>query len=163
MPRRHGDPAAIRVEAVVDHLRGGFGSPRDASYGLGIGLEDDVDLGRAHRIAGVSRIVAGHRLQEHALRQAHTAIFGELLGRHDLAARDASHIGNDGLHLGDAVITEKLPDLTHHVTRLSFYSAHARGWPRQKPQTARAKTDSSSPSTPGATGRRARTSAPRAP
>ena len=111
-----------RIEAVVDHLRGGLGGPGHAPHGLRIGLEDDVDLGRAHRLVGVGRIVAGHRLQEDALRQAHALVFGELLRGHDLAARDAGHVRDDGLDFGDAVVAEELSDFVCHGIVLTIFS-----------------------------------------
>ncbi len=104
VPRRHRHAPAVGIEAIVDHLRGGLRRPRYAPHRLLIGLEDDVDFRGAHGSAGLRRIVAGHGLQEHALGQAHAAVLGELFRRHDLAAGDAGHVGNDGLHLGDAVI-----------------------------------------------------------
>ena len=104
----------------MDHLRGGLGGPGHAPHGLRIGLEDDVDLGRAHGLVGVGRIVAGHRLQEDALGQAHALVFAELLRRHDLAARDAGHVGNDGLDFGDAVIAQELPDFVRHGSFLTY-------------------------------------------
>ncbi len=104
----------------MDHLRGGLGRPRHAPHRLLIGLEHDVDFGRAHGSAGLRRVIPGHGLQEHALRQAHAAVFGELFRGHDLAAGDAGHVGNDGLHLGDTVIAEELADLTHHTLRPFF-------------------------------------------
>ncbi len=55
----------------------------------------------------IGRIVAGHGLQEDALRQTHALVRRELLRGHDLAARDAGHVGNDALDLGDAAFAEK--------------------------------------------------------
>ena len=115
--RCHRHAPAVGIEAIMDHLRGGLRRPRHAPHCLLIGLEHDVDFRRAHGSAGLQRVVAGHGLQEHALRQAHAPVLGELFRRHDLAAGDASHVGNDGLDLGDAVIAEELPDLTHHTLR----------------------------------------------
>ena len=114
MARRHGDPPPVRVETIVDHLRGGLGRPGHAADGFRIRLEDNIDLGRAHGFAGLERIVAGYRLQKDAFRQPHAAVFGELLGGHDLAPRDSRHIGNDGLDLGNPMVAEELPNLARH-------------------------------------------------
>src|SRR5438105_3899963 len=154
--RRHRYPTAVGIEAIMDHLRGGLGGPWHAPHGLLIGLEDDVDFRRAHGIAGVGRVVAGHGLQKHALGQAHAAVLGELLRGHDLAAGDSGHVGDDGLDLGDAVIAEELPDLAHDPLGFFTLLRRAHGWPPRTLRTAPSKTDCSSPSTPGATVPRAR-------
>ncbi len=64
----HGDPPAVRIEAIVNNLRRGLGRPGYAAHRLRVRFEDDVDFGRAHRIARVGRIVAGDGLQKDALR-----------------------------------------------------------------------------------------------
>jgi hypothetical protein len=97
----------------VDHLRGRLGRPRHDAGRRRVGLEHDVDLGRADR-AVVLGIFAGDRLQEDALGHAHALVFRELDRGHDLAARDAGHVGNDGLDFGDAVFLEKLLDRGAH-------------------------------------------------
>ena len=68
--RSHGDPAAVRIEAVVDDLGRRLGSPGHAAHRLRIGLEDDVDLGGTHRIPGVRRIVTRSRSAETRSRAA---------------------------------------------------------------------------------------------
>src|SRR6185312_13679961 len=113
--RRHGHPATVRVEAVVNDLCGGLSRPRHAAHRLRVGLEHDVDLGRTHGLAGLRRVVPRHGLQEHTLRQAHPLLFGELLRGHDLAARDPCHVGNDGLDLGNAVVADELLNLAGHA------------------------------------------------
>ena len=110
--RRHRHGAAVRIEAVVDDLRGRLGGPRHDANRVRIGLEHDVDLGRTDR-ALVVRIFARDGLQEDAFRQAHALFFGEFLRRHDLAARHAGHVGNDGLDFGDAVLFEELLNDAH--------------------------------------------------
>jgi hypothetical protein len=118
--RRHAHAPAVGIEAVVDHLRRGLGGPGHAAHGARVGLEDDVDLGRAHRLVGVGRIVAGHGLQEDALGQAHALFLAEFLRGHDLAARDAGHVGDDRLDFRDAVVAQELPDFIRHVSVLIF-------------------------------------------
>ena len=114
----------------MDDLCRGLGRPGHPSHRLRVCLENDVDFGRAHRIARVRRIVAGDCLQENALRQAHAAVVGEFLRGHDLAARDAGHVRNDRLDLGNAVVAEKLPDLTHHTNTLLRLRAPAARRPK---------------------------------
>ena len=111
LARRHLHAPTVGVEAVVDHLRCGLRGPRYPPHRARVGLEDDVDLGGTHRCRGVVGIIAGHGLQEDALRQAHALVALELLGGHHLAARDAGHVGDDGLHFLDVVFAEKLCDL----------------------------------------------------
>ena len=77
--------------------------------------------------------------------------------RHDLAARDARHVGDDRLDFGDAVVFQELLDVAHRAAPCS--RAHAR--PCRRPRTARVRTGFPSPSIPGATARRARRSARR--
>ena len=81
---------------------------------FGSALQHDVDLGWADR-AVVVRVFARDGLQEDALRHPHALVLGELGRRHDLAARDARHVGHDGLDFGDAVLLEELLDrrITH--------------------------------------------------
>ncbi len=118
--RCHRHAAPVRVETIVDDLRGRLSSPRHAAHRLRIGLEHDVDLGGAHGVAGLRRVIARHRLQENAFRQAHAFVFGKLLRGHDLAARDACHVRDDGLHFGNAVIAEELLDFVSHGVNLSY-------------------------------------------
>src|SRR5262249_50272973 len=115
----HGDSAPIRIETVVYDLRGWLRGPWDAADRLGVSLENDVDFGGTHRLRRLWRVVAGDGLKEDALRQAHAFFLGEFGRGHDLSARNAGHVGNDGLHLGDAVITEELLDRTNHGTTFS--------------------------------------------
>ena len=116
LARRHRHLAPIRVETIVNHLRGGFRRPRHHPHGLRIGLEHDIDLGRAHRRPGVARIVTGHGLQKNALRQAHAGILRKFLGRHEFAARDARHVGNDGFDFRNAMVAEELLYLISHTS-----------------------------------------------
>ena len=108
----------------MDDLCGRFRGPGHPADGLRVRPEHDIDLRRAHRLTGLRRIVTGHRLQEHTFGQPHAAVFRELLGGHDLAARDAGHVRDDGLDLGDAVVAQKLPDLAHHNSTLLPDLAH---------------------------------------
>ena len=111
--RRHRDGPAVVIEAVVDDLRGGLGRPgHDARRGR-VGLQHDVDFRGADR-AVVFRVFARDGLQEDALGHAHAFVLRELHRGHDLAARDAGHVGNHGLHFGDAVFLEKLLDRGAH-------------------------------------------------
>src|SRR5690242_2920812 len=100
----HRYPTAIRIEAIMYDLSGRLCGPRHTAHRLRVSLEDDVDLRRAHSIGGVRRVIARDRLEEYALGQPHPFLFGEFRRRHDLAARDASHVGDDGLYFGYAVI-----------------------------------------------------------
>src|SRR5690606_3794104 len=69
----------------------------------------------------------GDRLQEDALGQLHAFVGGEFLRRHDLAARDARHVGHDGLDLGDAALAEELMDVIGHgITWLNLFAARSR-------------------------------------
>src|SRR6185312_14444282 len=115
-----------------------------------------VDLRRAHGRAGVRRVIARDRLQEDALRQAHAAILGELLRRHDLSPRDPCHVGDDGLDLGDAVVTEELADLAHHGLPFTLIR-RSRDTRRRRPQTGHATWSCPLPSTLDAIAPRART------
>ena len=114
MPWRHGHATTIGIKTIVDYLRGGLGSPRHHAHRARIGLEHDVDLGRTHCRIGVERIVASYRLQKDALWQAQPCIHGELLGGHDLAARDTCHVGNDRLDFRGAMFLKELMNLTGH-------------------------------------------------
>ena len=111
LARRHPHAPAVGVEAVVDHLRSRLRRPRHPPHRARVGLEDDVDLGGAHRRGGVVGIIAGHGLQEDALRQTHALVALELLGGHHLATRDAGHVRDNGLHFLDVMFAEKLCDL----------------------------------------------------
>ena len=111
--RRHGDGAAVAVEAIVNHLRGGLGGPGHHPHRLRVGLQHDVDVRGVHR-ALIVRIVAGDRLQEYRLGQPHALLFGEFLRRHELAARDARHVRDDGLDFRDAVFLQKLLNRAGH-------------------------------------------------
>src|SRR5262249_61004618 len=113
------------------------------------------DLRRRHGRTGLRRIVPGDGRPEHALRQAHAAILGELLRGHDLAAGDARHVGDDGLDLRDAVIAEELADLAHHGTPFTL-TARVHGLPPPKRRTTPGETDCSSPATRAAIAPRAR-------
>src|SRR5580700_6375730 len=124
MARRHGHTAPVGIKTIVYHLRGRLSGPRHSSYGLRIRLENDVDLCRTHRIAGVRRVVARHGLQKDAFGQPHAFIVGELGGGHDLAARDPRHVGNDRLDLGNTVVAKELLNFTHHIR--AFYLCCAR-------------------------------------
>src|SRR6185312_9041096 len=148
----HRDPSAIRVEAIVDHLRRRLCRPRDTAHRLGIRLEDDVDLRRTHGLGGLERVVAGNGLQEDTFRQPHAAVLRKFLRGHDLAPGNAGHVWNDRFDLGNAVVTEKLPDFTHHWT--AFLYAGARDSPTRRPRITPGKTDYSSPATRDATARR---------
>ena len=111
--RRHRDRAAVVIETVVDDLRGGLRGPwHDARRGR-VGLEHDVDLRRVD-CAIVLRVLAGDGLQEDALGHAHALVLGELDRGHHLAARNAGHVRDDGLDLGNAVFLEELLDRRAH-------------------------------------------------
>jgi len=61
--RRHGDWPAVAVEAIMDHLRGGFCRPWHHSHRLRVRLEDNVDVRRIHGTL-VVRVVARDGLQK---------------------------------------------------------------------------------------------------
>jgi hypothetical protein len=117
----------------VDHLCRGLGGPGHGAYGAPIGLQHDVDLGGAHRGRGIRRVITGHGLQEDALRQAQALLFREFLGRHDLAARDASHVRDDRLDLGNPAFAEEGSDLAGHVSPapVACRRAQTRGLPKR--------------------------------
>ena len=151
--RRHGDRPAVAVEAVMNDLGGGFRGPGHHPHGLRIRLQHDVDVGRIHG-ALIVRIVAGHRLQEYRLGQPHALLFGEFLGRHELAAGHAGHVRNDGFDFRDAVFFQELLNRAGHKSPFNC----ARGWLHQTPQTAREKMDSLQTAIPGAIARSRRSS-----
>jgi hypothetical protein len=117
-PRRHPDAPAIAVKAIVDDLCRRLGGPRNAPHRARVGLQNNVDLGRTHRRRGFLGVIPGDGLQEDALRQAHALIALELLRRHDLAARDAGHVGDDGLDFLDVVLFEKRRNRIAHDINL---------------------------------------------
>src|SRR6185437_10837306 len=128
-----------------------------APHGLRVRLENDVDLRRAHSLCHLRRIVARHRLQKDALREAHALLFGELLGGHDLAPRDPCHVGDDRLDLIDAVIAKELLNVTRHASPARITSfVRARDSRPRTPRRVPARTYCSSPSTRGATAPRSR-------
>ena len=120
--RRHRHRAAVVVEAVVDHLRGRLGGPGHDADRLRVAGQHDVDLRRVNR-AVVVRVFAGDGLQEQRLGQAHALVLGVLLRRHDLAARDAGHVGDDGLDLGDRMILQQLLDVAHRLRLVRAFTA----------------------------------------
>jgi hypothetical protein len=113
--RRHGDGAAIAVEAIVNHLRRRFRGPRHDPYGLRIRLQHDVDVRRIHR-ALVLRIVPGDGLQEDRFRQTHALFFRKFLGGHQLAAGDTGHVRNDRLDFGNTVFSQELLNRARHTS-----------------------------------------------
>ncbi len=98
--RRHGDRPAVPVEAIMNHLGGGFRGPWHHADRLWIRLQHDVDIRRIHG-ALIFRIIARHRLQEDRLGQAHALLLGKFLRGHELAARHAGHVRDDGFDFRD--------------------------------------------------------------
>src|SRR5262249_45146 len=96
--RRHRHAAAVRIEAVLNGLRGRPGGPGHPAHGLRVRLQHDVDLGGTHRITRVGRVVTRHGLQEDAFGQSHAFVFCEFFRGHDFAAGDAGHVGDDGFY-----------------------------------------------------------------
>ena len=67
-----------RDRSIVNDLRGRLCGPRHDTQRRRVGLEHDVDLGRADR-AVVVRILARDGLQEDALGHAHALVFRKLV------------------------------------------------------------------------------------
>ncbi len=158
--RRHGDRPAVAVEAIMNHLRGGLRRPRHDAHRLRIRLEHDVDVRRIHR-ALIVRIVAGDRLQENRLRQAHALLLGEFLRGHELAARHARHVRDDGFDFRDTVFFQELLNRAGHKSPCQLMRA-ATGFTKCGKQ-AREKMDSAQTAIPDATARPRRNSVRRPP
>src|SRR6185312_14124671 len=102
---------------------------------LGIQLDDVAQhVPRRHRHAPAIRVetvvdhlCGGLRRPGHAPHRLGVGLENDVdLRRHDLAPCDASHVGNDGFDLGDAVITEELADFADHAATFHLDSARAR-------------------------------------
>ena len=61
------------------------------------------------------------------MRQAHRFAGFELAARDDLAARDAGHVGDDGLDLGDVMLAEEFVDVMHGCSRFVAGVREGRG------------------------------------
>jgi hypothetical protein len=86
-----------------------------------VGAQDQVGLGVVHDLA-VDEI-AGDGLEKHRFGQAQAAIRRrgqELLGRQDLAARDAGHVGDEALHLGHRALAQPGGDVDRERRRGGF-------------------------------------------
>src|SRR5438094_456588 len=111
--------------------------PGHSAHRLRIGFQDNVDFRRTHGLGRIGWIVTRDGLKEHALGEAHALVLSEFGRRHDLAACDTCHVGNDGLDLGDTVVAEELLNLTSHGE--TFSSAYTRARRPRTPRTTRAK------------------------
>ncbi len=131
---RHGDRAAVSVETVVNHLRGGFGGPGHDTDRARIGLQHDVDIRWIHR-ALIVRIIARHGLQKDRLRQAHALFLRKFFRGHELAARHARHVGNDRFDFRDTVLFQELLNRAGHNSPCGC--AHAAGFTECGEQRAR--------------------------
>jgi hypothetical protein len=87
-------------------LGGRLRIPGHDAYGLGIGPQIDIRGGRiGHRV--LAGVVAGHRLHEEGLWDSEPVLLHavhEALGRQDLAARDAGHVGDQNFDLFNLVV-----------------------------------------------------------
>ena len=123
--------AAVGVETVVDDLRGGFRSPRNEPDGAFVGPQHHVAIRRVDR-ALILGIVSGNGLQHECFREIQTvraAIRGD---RHDLAARDAGHVGHQRFHLGNRVLAAPAVDVAHGAVLLerSLVTTYGASWRR---------------------------------
>ena len=110
------------VEAVGQDLGGRLRVPGYQPDRVRVRPQTDVAVDRVdHVLLG---ILAGDRLDEDAFRQPEAVVVeraDELLGRQDLAARDAIDVGDDALDLGDVVLAQpvlevRLSAIVRHET-----------------------------------------------
>jgi hypothetical protein len=80
---------------------------------FGSAFKHDVDVRRIHR-ALIFRVVAGDRLQKNRLGQPHALFFGEFFRGHELAARHAGHVRDDGFDFRNAVFLQELLNRARH-------------------------------------------------
>ena len=94
---------AVHGVAVVNDLGGGFARPGDHAHGARIGHENHVGIGRLDETPVLVGILAGYTLDHDAFGKAGMPPAEKLVGRNELAARIARHIGNQALHFGNLV------------------------------------------------------------
>ncbi|MNP10326.1 hypothetical protein D3C76_1024710 [compost metagenome] len=107
----------------MNDLRRRLDGPGYEKHRFLVGAADHVDVGRVEQfvIDVVFDVVAGHCLQQHALGQAHAFFGDELVGRRDLAARDAGQVTDHAFDFGDLVLFQPIGELvevgTHKYLR----------------------------------------------
>ena len=113
---------AVVLMAVVNHHRHRLGRPGHQPHGGRIGQADHVGVGLAH-IGAVVGLLAVHRIEQHTLGQAHFAGLQKQVFGQNLAACDAGHVGDDTLHLVDAVFRQKRGNGVVHAGFLLKFEA----------------------------------------